>query len=170
VTDSAGNTYALATPTTQGNGLGQAIYYAKNVVSAAAGSNTVTVNFSSQPGAPEIRILEYGGLSATSPLDAVNMSTGMVGAGFGTSASSGSITTRFANELVLISEETICGTAHGALSFTGRINTDAGYANNRVEEMAAFAPGSYGNAVMPLVLQGGCATSGGWIVDLVSFH
>ncbi len=45
VVDSAGNTYTLAFPATVGTGLSQAIYYAKNIVAAAAG-NTVTVTFS----------------------------------------------------------------------------------------------------------------------------
>ena len=45
VTDSAGNVYQLAVPTARGNGVSQAIYYAKNIKSAAAGTNTVTVTF-----------------------------------------------------------------------------------------------------------------------------
>ena len=42
VTDSRGNSYALAVGPTTGTGLRQSIYYAKNI---AAGSNTVTVTF-----------------------------------------------------------------------------------------------------------------------------
>ena len=37
VTDSAGNVYELAVPTARGSGLSQAIYYASNIKSAAAG-------------------------------------------------------------------------------------------------------------------------------------
>jgi hypothetical protein len=47
VTDSAGNVYTLAAgPTVQSGTATQAIYYAKNIVSAAPGANTVTVKFS----------------------------------------------------------------------------------------------------------------------------
>ena len=45
VTDSAGNIYQLAVPTARGTGVSQAIYYAKNIKAAAAGTNTVTVTF-----------------------------------------------------------------------------------------------------------------------------
>ena len=45
VTDSAGNAYQLAVPTARGSGISQAIYYAKNIKAAAAGTNTVTVTF-----------------------------------------------------------------------------------------------------------------------------
>src|SRR6185369_17527462 len=44
-TDTAGNTYQVAVPTFRGGGLSQAIYYAANIRSAAAGSNRVTVTF-----------------------------------------------------------------------------------------------------------------------------
>ncbi len=44
VTDSAGNTYAPAVAPTQGTGLTQAIYYAKNIKASAANTNTVTVD------------------------------------------------------------------------------------------------------------------------------
>ena len=47
VTDSRGNTYALAVgPTTSTGNTQQSIYYAKNIVSAAAGANTVSATFS----------------------------------------------------------------------------------------------------------------------------
>ena len=46
VTDSKGNAYALAVgPTVQSGTASQAIYYAKNIVAATAGGNTVTVVF-----------------------------------------------------------------------------------------------------------------------------
>jgi len=48
VTDSSGNTYALAVgPTVQSGYASQSIYYAPNIASAAAGANTVTVTFAS---------------------------------------------------------------------------------------------------------------------------
>ncbi len=66
VTDSKGNSYALAVGPTSGTGLRQSIYYAKNIV---GGSNTVTVTFSKAAAAVDVRILEYSGLDTVSPLD-----------------------------------------------------------------------------------------------------
>jgi len=46
VTDSKGNTYARAVgPTVQSGYASQSIYYAKNIATAAAGTNSVTVTF-----------------------------------------------------------------------------------------------------------------------------
>lgn len=69
VTDSAGNTYAAASPATAGAaGFPRgAIYYAKNI--AAYASNAVTVHYSGTPSAPEVRILEFSGIDTASPLD-----------------------------------------------------------------------------------------------------
>ena len=60
VADSAGNTYKLAIGPTSGTGLRQSIYYAPNI---AGGSNTVTVTFSQAAAFPDIRILEYRGIT-----------------------------------------------------------------------------------------------------------
>ena len=66
VTDSAGNNYQVAVPTARGNGVSQAIYYAKNIKAAAAppapGANTVTVTFNTATPFVDIRALEYSGL------------------------------------------------------------------------------------------------------------
>src|SRR5262249_60802853 len=60
VTDSKGNVYARAVgPVTLSGTLSQSIYYAKNIGTAAAGSNKVTVAFSQAAAYPDIRILEY---------------------------------------------------------------------------------------------------------------
>ncbi|MFY9908302.1 MAG: IPT/TIG domain-containing protein, partial [Candidatus Sulfotelmatobacter sp.] len=61
VKDSAGNTYSLAIGPTSGTGLEQSIYYAANIV---GGSNTVTVTFSQAAAYPDVRILEYRGVTA----------------------------------------------------------------------------------------------------------
>ena len=62
VTDSKNNTYVLAVgPTAISGNATQSIYYAKNIPSAAAGANVVSVNFSGS--VPEaVRIVEYSGL------------------------------------------------------------------------------------------------------------
>ena len=59
LTDSAGNAYQVAVPTFRGNGMSQAIYYAANIKSAAAGSNKVTVTFNQATAFIDLRIAEY---------------------------------------------------------------------------------------------------------------
>ena len=92
VADSRGNTYTRAVGPTAGSGLQQSIYYAKNI---AAGSNTVTVTFNKAATLPDIRILEYSGLSTSNPLDVTASGTGS-----GQSANSGSASTTSSNELI----------------------------------------------------------------------
>src|SRR3989475_12715210 len=70
VTDAKGNAYQLAVGPTQFSGrLSQSIYYAPNVAAAAAGANTVNVSFNVAAEFADIRILEYSGLAAVSPVD-----------------------------------------------------------------------------------------------------
>ena len=68
VADDNTNTYKLA-GTTAGHGLSQAIYYAPNILVAPHATPTVTVTFNQAAVAPDVRILEYSGLSTTFPLD-----------------------------------------------------------------------------------------------------
>jgi glucose/arabinose dehydrogenase len=103
--DSAGNTYQVAAATVRGNGLSQAIYYAKDI--AGAGTNTVTVRFDKAVAYADIRILEYSGLDQASPFDVTSSA-----AGTAAQASSGAVTTRFERELLVGA-----GTTSGA--FTG---------------------------------------------------
>ena len=82
VVDSAGNTYSLAIGPTSGTALRQSIYYAPNI---EAGSNTVTVTFNQAAAFPDVRILEYRGVST------VDVTAGASGSG--TAANSGAATT-----------------------------------------------------------------------------
>jgi IPT/TIG domain len=68
VVDDNTNTYVLA-GTSAGNGVSQAIYYAPNIVLPTNSTPTITVTFNQPAGFPDIRILEYSGLSTISPLD-----------------------------------------------------------------------------------------------------
>ncbi len=62
VADNKGNIYQRAIgPTVVTGTLSQSIYYAKNIVAAVAGSNTLTVQFATAAPFPDIRILEYSG-------------------------------------------------------------------------------------------------------------
>ena len=118
VTDSAGNVYQLAAPLTRGSGLSQAIYYAKNIKSAGAGSNVVTVQFSGAVPFPDVRILEYSGLDPTNPLD-----TTASAAGTGAAASSGNLTTTAGKELIFAAGTTSGVFAASTNGFTTRIIT-----------------------------------------------
>ena len=51
---------SLAVGPTSGTGLSQSIYYAPNI---AGGSNTVTVTFNQAAAYPDMRILEYRGVT-----------------------------------------------------------------------------------------------------------
>jgi hypothetical protein len=154
VTDSAGNSYQLAAPTTRGNGVSQAVYYAKSIAAAGAGANTVTVQFDKAVHYADIRILEYAGLDRSSPLD-VFKST----AGTSSTASSGAATTTFPTELIL-GAGTTTGTFNSAgIGFTGRIITspDGDIAEDRV----VTSTGSY------------IATASGngrWVMQMVAFR
>lgn len=68
VVDDNTNTYVLA-GTTSGNGVTQAIYYARSIVLPNNSTPTVTVQFNQPAAFPDVRILEYSGFSATAPLD-----------------------------------------------------------------------------------------------------
>src|SRR5438445_539986 len=70
VTDTKGNAYQLAVgPAAVPGALTQSIYYARNIVAAAPGANTVRVSFTAAALYPDIRILEYGGMDQLSPVD-----------------------------------------------------------------------------------------------------
>ena len=109
VTDSAGNVYQLAVPTARGTGVSQAIYYAKNIKSASAGTNSVTVTFNTTTQYVDIRALEYSGLDPVNPFD-----VGTSASGNSNSASSGAVTTSTAHELVIGA-----GTTAGGFSAAG---------------------------------------------------
>ncbi len=96
VQDSKGNVYTRAVgPTLVSGYLSQSIYYAKNIVAAAAGSNTVTVTFSAAAYAADIRITEYSGADPNNPVDVTAANSGTTA-----SSSSGSATTTNPTDLI----------------------------------------------------------------------
>ncbi|HEY1648228.1 MAG TPA: IPT/TIG domain-containing protein, partial [Terracidiphilus sp.] len=60
VKDSLGNTYNLAVGPTIGSGIEQSIYYGANIT---GGTNTITVTFNQAAAYPDVRILEYRGVT-----------------------------------------------------------------------------------------------------------
>ncbi len=151
VTDSLGDSYTLALVPTAGTGLTQSIYYAPNVL---AGSNTVTVTFSQAATLPDVRVLEYSGLSPTGPLDVTAGTSGS-----GTLASSGSATTNFASELIFGADTSSVATQGPGQGFTSRIVTGDG---NLAEDDIVSVTGSYA-ATAPLT------SSGPWVMQMVTF-
>jgi YD repeat-containing protein len=122
VTDSKGNTYALAVLTTDSSdSTAQGIYYASNILAASAGSNAVTVSFGSPITSVDERIAEYSGVATSNPLDGA---TGVTASG-GT-LNSGSLTTTGASDVLIagsFEQSVIDGTSPG---FAVRINNDFG--------------------------------------------
>ena len=91
------------------HGISQAIYYAKNIKSAAAGTNTVTVTFNTATPYVDLRALEYSGLDLVNPFD-----VGTSASGTSNSANSGAVTTTAAHELIFGA-----GTTTGGFSAAG---------------------------------------------------
>ena len=155
VTDTSGNTYALAVGPTVKLGFGsQSIYYAANIRAAAAGANTVTVTFAAGVPYADIRIAEYSGVVGSNPVD-------VVAAGSGNSAlsDSGAVTTTNASDLIVGANLVSSLTTGAGAGFTSRIiSTPDG---DILEDRTVTATGSY-NATAPL-------SSGAWIMQLVAF-
>lgn len=155
VTDSAGNVYQIAVPTARGNGISQAIYYAPNIKQAAAGANTVTVNFNTATQYVDIRALEYSGLVLTNPFD-----VGASAAGTSNTANSGTVTTSTAHELIFGAGTTFGGFTAAGSGFTTRVITspDLDIAQDRF----VTAAGSY-SATASL------AGSAAWVMQVATF-
>ena len=149
VQDSVGNTYSLAIGPTSGTGLRQSIYYAANI---AGGSNTVTVTFSQAAAYPDVRILEYRGVST---LDVTAGASGSSAA-----ANSGAATTTSANELIFGANTVATGNAAAGSGFTSRIITpmDGDLAEDKVVTTA-------GSNSATATLTG----AGPWVMQMATF-
>ena len=156
VTDSAGNVYELAVPTARGNGLSQAIYYAKNIKASAAGTNTVTVTFNTATEFVDLRITEYSGLDPVAPLV-----VGTSASGTSASASSGAVTTTVAKTLVFGAGMTTGGFSAAGASFTNRMITTPDL--DIVEDRFVTTTGAY-SAVAPL------SGSASWVMQVAAFR
>ena len=149
VKDSAGNNYNLAIGPTSGTGLRQSIYYAAGIV---GGNNTVTVQFDQAATAPDIRILEYQGVTT---LDASSGASGN-----SATADSGSATTTAANELIFGADMVATLTQGAGSGFTSRIVTVPD--GDIAEDQTATTAGST-SATAPLT------AAGPWVMQMVSF-
>jgi IPT/TIG domain len=150
VTDTASNTYAPVGAAT-GHGLSQAIYYAKNI---AAATPTVTVTFNTSASFPDVRVLEYSGLSTTAPLD-----NWAGNSGSSATPDSGAAATT-GNDMILGAGTTANVFAGAGAGFTSRIITPFGNINE--DSAAAVAAGSH-NATATVI------GSQLWLMQVVGF-
>ncbi|HTW22945.1 MAG TPA: LamG-like jellyroll fold domain-containing protein, partial [Candidatus Baltobacteraceae bacterium] len=154
VTDTEGNVYTRAVgPAIITGVLSQSIYYSPNIKAAAAGANTVTVTFSTAAAYPDIRILEYSGVSASSPVDVTASATGTSGTN-----NSGSATTTNAADLIFGANIVTGVTTGPGTGFTQRLLTSPD--GDIAEDKTVTATGSY-NAT--------AAATGEWIMQMVAF-
>ena len=156
VTDKSGNPYTLAVgPTVQAGVASQAIYYAKNILPAAAGANSVTITFSTAAAYPDIRIVEYQGADPSNPVDVTAASTGN-----SATSSSGAVTTTNATDLLFGANLVQTTTTGPGSGFTKLMLTVPD--GDIAEQRTVSATGSY-SATAPL-------GSGKWIMQLVAFR
>jgi hypothetical protein len=153
VTDTTGNTYTVAAgPTIQAGVQAQVMYIAPNIVGAGATVNRVSVTFSGAAAFPDVRIAEYSGLAATSPV------AGGAGAvGKSTTSNSGPINVTATNVLLIGANYVSSRTTKPGANYTTRVITspDADILEDRVVTAAgtysATASLSSGNWVMQIV-------------------
>ena len=156
VTDSKGNVYTSAVgPTVVSGTLSQSIYYAKNIVAAGAGTNIVTVTFSTAAAYPDIRILEYSGADPDNPVDVTAAASGN-----SNSSNSGSSTTTNPTDLIFGANIVTTLTTGLGSNFTSRMITSPD--GDIAEDWMVTATGSY-SATAPL-------SSGAWIMQMVTFQ
>jgi chitodextrinase len=157
VVDTQGNAYGLAVgPTVQVGIATQSVYYAKNIKTAAANGNAVTVRFTAAARYPDIRIAEYGGLDPTAPLD------GSGGAqGSGTLSDSGPVATTNGTDLIVGANLVQTGTPGPGSGFARRLLTTPD--GDILQDRIVAVPGSY-NATAPL------SSGGSWIMQVVAFR
>lgn len=160
VTDTKGNTYVVGCPASTTGTSRSWVYYAPVLTAADAGTNTVTVTFTTTaPGNLELIAVEYDGMHPTSPLDQHKEAN----ASSGTAMDSGaSPATSQANEMVFGYGACITGSATAAgAGFTGRIvGTDA--AQSLVEDKIVTSIGTQ-NAT------GTMSISGTWLMSCATF-
>jgi hypothetical protein len=158
VTDSYGNLYQLAVGPTVLTGSGpmsQAVYYAKNIAAASAGSNSVMVNFSATAIAVDMRILEYSGVDPVNSLDVSTAATGNSAL-----SSSGTVITKNAKDLLVGANLAAVHTTGPGSGLTQRLLTNHG---DIAEDQESTAVGSF-SASAPL------QSAGPWVMQMVAFR
>jgi hypothetical protein len=136
IADTAKNTYVKALePTKYGVmdcPMTQVIYYAKNIAQAGAGTNTITVTFDGLADNPDMRVLEYTGVTT---LDVTAAKTGD-----SPTASSGPVDTKATPTLLVSAITTSSEFANASFPFVLRVVSEQA---NLVEDRIVDKPGSY---------------------------
>ena len=157
VTDTKGNAYVAAVgPTVAANAATQTIYYARNVLAAAANANSVRVTFDRAAPYPDVRIAEYRGLDLGAPLDAAAGASGS-----STTSNSGSVTTTSANDLLVGANLVLSNTTGAGAGFTSRVITKPD--GDILEDRIVTSVGSY-QATAPL------SKSAAWVMQIAAFR
>jgi hypothetical protein len=157
IADTTGNVYTLAIGPTIINGTAsQSIYYAKNIVAASPGANSITITFSTAARHPDIRIAEYSGADPNNPVDVTAYSTGS-----SRTSNSGTAITTNATDLIFGANLVLPMTSGPGTGFTKRLMTIP--QGNIVEDQAVSTTGSY-SAAAPLM------PTGSWIMQMVAFR
>jgi fibronectin type 3 domain-containing protein len=156
LTDTSRNVYTRAVGPTLGSALTQSIYYAKNIVPAAAGANRVTVTFSPAARYPDVRILEYNGIDSTAPVD-----TSAAAVGNSASSSSGAAVTTNATDLLVGANVVATSTSGPGAGFSSRVITKPN--GDIVEDRVVTTAGTY-TATGPL------KSAGPWVMQLLALR
>jgi len=153
VTDTAGNAYTQAGHLV--NTVGQDLYYANGI--AASASNTVTVTMAGPSTYLDLRIGEYSGVAAATPVDQV-----VTAGGTGTAVDSGNTATTTHWHDMLVSASTVehAETA-GDPAYTVRILTSPD--GNILQDREVTATGAYHATATQ-------NSSGGWVITLVALR
>lgn len=143
VTDSAGNTYSLATSTKDTNDTQYlAVYYAQNIVAA---TNTVNVKWSSTRAYRHFTVIEYSGIAATNALDVThgNFQSTCSQATDGTT--SGAATTASSGDLIFGTLDVSGGDFNTGTTTAGTgetLRTDSDEGENFTEDKTQSSAGS----------------------------
>jgi hypothetical protein len=153
ISDSAGNSYALAAGPASTSGVALAVYFARGI--AGSTSNTLTVDFDSDD-FPCLAILEYSGVS--------QVDQSAPGTGSGDMASTATVTTSTPRELVFGAGEpdqnASANFANAGSGFTKRVITSV--SGMTAEDMVVSQVGSY-------AASGTLDSSSGWVMQVVTF-
>jgi hypothetical protein len=128
------------------------VFYAANV---PATKPTITVEFDSNAKAPEVRIAEYSGLAATTPIDIVHTAEGT-----GQDLDTGTLTTTHAHDLLVAAEVSTDVVNVTDASFTNR--TQLAVSGDVVEDREVTATGDYHASAQ-------LAQSSPWIMAMIAF-
>ena len=157
VRDTKNNSYVKAVgPTVHSSGYALSIYYAANILAAAAGANTVTVTFAAAVRFPDIRIAEYAGIDPANPLDGVSAAQGN-----SATSDSGALTTSHGYDLLVGANQVQTVTSSAGPNYSDRLTTSPN--GDILEDRFVTATGSY-NATAPL------APAGPWVMQVVAFR